>query len=119
MKEKNEFYLVALSILLASSLLKSTEIFQLGGQLKDVVFIEPTHITTKIVGAYCFLASFILFFFFAGLTISGAVWQMSKDDNGGPPAKPRDLGPLVYISVWLLIISHLIAFGFMANSLHT
>jgi hypothetical protein len=117
MKDKNEFYLVALSILLASSLLKSTEIFQLGGQLKEVLFIEPTHITAKIVGAYLFIASFILFFFFAGLTISGAVRQISNSGKTEANVAARDLGPLVNISVWLLIASHLIAFGFIASAL--
>jgi len=114
MKDKNEFYLVVVSILLASSLLKSTEIFQLGGQLNNVLFSEPSNISIKVIGAYLFLATFFLFFFFAGMTMYGLVWQISKAES---IQNPPDLGMLVNISIILLISSHLIAFAFMVNTL--
>lgn len=123
MKDKNEFYLIALSVLLASSLLKSTEVFQLGGQLKEVLFptvvghAQPPHITIKAVGVYLFMACFILFFAFSGFTVSGIVLQMQRAGNPQTPVERKDLGWLVIAAVWLLIGSHIIAFFILASDL--
>jgi len=108
MKHKNELYLVVLSILLAASVLKSTEIFQLGDQLKDV--LDPSkasHISIKTVLVFFFLSSYLLFFVLTGLATYGIVRQIAKANAA--EADP-DIGPLIVLCVIFLIFSHLIAF---------
>lgn len=114
MNKKNEFYLVVISILLASSLLKTTEIFQLGGQVKDVVAKGPEHMNISTIGVYVFFATFLLFFAFSAMTICGLVKQISCENA---KSNDKDLGFLVNTCVILLTTSHTIAFMFIINTL--
>lgn len=109
MKEKNELYLVVLSILLAVSMLKLTELFQLGLQLRNILdSCEATDISIQALSIFFFIAGYMLFLVLAGLAFYGIVRQISK---GEAAETSQDLGPLVAACVVVLIISYFIAFG--------
>ncbi len=115
MKQKNELYLVVLSILFAFSMLKLTELFQLGLQLKVVLDNSKAEdISIQALSVFFFTAGYILFFVLAGLAFYGIIKQLGKDnlDETDP-----DLGPLIASCVIVLIISYSIAFGLVLYDL--
>lgn len=115
MKQKNELYLVVLSILLAVGMLKLTDLFQLGLQLKDVLDAsEAPDISIQALSVFFFIAGYILFFVLAGLAFYGIVKQISKGDAA---ETDPDLGPLITACVVTLIISYFIAFGLVLYDL--
>lgn len=110
MEQKNGLYLVVLSILLSVSVLKLTEVFQLGGQLKDVFLSLKTGggLSVTVVSVYLFVAGYLIFFVLVALASYGIVRQLgSKSEAANHP----DLGPLVGMCVAVLAVAYLMVFS--------
>jgi hypothetical protein len=107
-ESKNEIYLLILSILLGISVLKLTEVFELGKQLREMINSFPKQgLSITVVGVYFLIAGYLIFFVLLALTSYGIVDQLK---NKSETTSHRDLGPLVGMCVGVLSISYLIAF---------
>jgi hypothetical protein len=115
MEKRNEFYLLILSILLGISVLKFTELFQLGTQLKEVLIsIKAGVLSVQLLLVYFFIGSYIVFYLLVGLSAVGIVNQFRSTE---PPEKKHDLGPLVAMCVGALTVSYLLAFSLIIHQL--
>lgn len=113
MQNKNELYLVVLSILLGISVLKLTEIFQLGDQLTNLLNdLKKPGLSISSIGVFLFVAGYMLFFILVGIASVGIVRQLSNKENN-----ENDLGPLVGMCIVVLTISYLLVFGLIVHQI--
>ena len=115
MNNRNELYLVVLSILLGITVLKLTEIFQLGDQLQELfnklkiktpgVSVPLSEFIT-ILGIYFFIGGYLIFFTLMALASYGIVKQIG---NSSESAKHPDLGPIVGMCIAVLSVTYVIA----------
>lgn len=108
MEQKNELYLVVLSILLGVSVLKITEVFQFADQVKDLLAnVTPEKLSATTVAVAFFIAGYFVFFVLTALASFGIVNQLRSPSS----AAITDLGPLVAMCVIALAISYLLVFA--------
>jgi hypothetical protein len=109
MEEKNELYLLVLSILLGISVLKLTEVFQLAGQVKAMLTsLKTPGLSPAVVGVFVFVGGYIVFFVLVALAGYGIVQQLRIKEES---ATMVDLGPLVAMCVVALTVSYLVVFS--------
>jgi hypothetical protein len=107
MKNKNELYLAVLSIMLGISVLKLTEIFQLGNQLTNLLNdLKKPGLSVITIGVFLFVSGHIIFFVLVSIASIGIVRQLSNRGNN-----KNDLGSLVGMCIAILAISYLFVFG--------
>jgi len=115
MQTKNELYLVVLSILLGISVLKLTEIFQLGDQITNLLAsVKKTGLSLNALGIYLFVAGYVLFFVLLAIASYGIIKQLSNTNN---LEQNNDLGPLIGMCVIVLVISYLLVFGLIVHNI--
>jgi hypothetical protein len=108
MEQKNELYLVVLSILLGISVLKITEVFQFAEQVKSLLInVTPDKLSATTIAIAFFIAGYFIFFVLTALASFGIVNQLRNP----PPSEIVDMGPLVGMCVIALAISYLIVFA--------
>lgn len=113
MQQRNEMYLLVLSVLLGISVLKLTEVFQLADQLQDVLLaLKTAGLTAPVLAVYLFVAGYIVFFSLTALAGYGIVNQFR---GATPPT--HDLGPLIAGCVVALTVSYLLVYSIAMNSI--
>ena len=113
--EKNELYLVVLSILLGVSVLKLTELFQFGSQLKALfIAIKTPGLSVDVLGVYFFVGGYLIFFVLMALASYGIVIQLGSESKS---ADHPDLGQLVGMCVAVLAVTYVIVFSVVIYSI--
>lgn len=109
MDQKNELYLLILSILLGISVLKLTEVFQLADQVRAMLqALKTPGLSATAIGVYLFIGGYIVFYILMALAGYGIVGQLRNPSTTIPLP---DLGPLVAMCVVALTVSYLLVFS--------
>lgn len=109
MEQRNELYLVVLSILLGISVLKLTEVFQLAEQVKNILLaLKAPGLSATAVGVFLFIGGYIVFYILLALASYAIVEQLR---NRAEAVTLPDLGPLVAMCVVALSVSYLLVFS--------
>lgn len=116
MEQRNDKLLLIISILLGISVLKLTEVFQLGEQIRSILFSKLNQDFSPItIGVFVFISGYIIFYSLVALVSFGIIRQLSmNNDNTSSP----NLAPIVGMCVTSLTISYLAVFFVMIYGLH-
>jgi hypothetical protein len=110
MQRNNELYLLVLSILLGISVLKITEVMQLGVQLREIVNeVKTSGLSVSGVGVFVFVGAYFVFFALMLLAVVAVVKALSAANTDS--TQPFDLGPLIAMCVGSLVVAYLAAFS--------
>ncbi len=109
MEQRNELYLIVLSLLLGISVLKLTEVFQLADQVQSLLHsLKNPGLSPTVVGVYFFIGGYVVFYILVSLAGYGIVEQLR---NRSAVSEESDLGPLIAMCVVTLAFSYLLVFS--------